>query len=135
VASPILAMTAALSIATNPRALIDQLFQAFNRHDVPALVALYAPDARLMSSDFCKLRSGADVARTYEEIFRAFPDIRDDVISVVIDGDQASVRFVASSRSPGNRFHFELMTFFRFSAGRIIEDDTVFDAMGQPCEL
>lgn len=134
-ASPILAMTAALSIATNPRALVDQLFQAFNRHDVPALVALYAPDARLMSSDFCNARTGADVARTYEKIFRAFPDIRDDVISVVIDGDRASVRFVTSSGSPGNEFYFELMTFFRFSAGRIIEDDTVFDTRGRPCEL
>ena len=134
-ASPILAVAAALSVAANPRALIDQLFQAFNRHDVPALVALYAPDARLMSSDFCKARTGADVARTYEQIFRAYPDIRDDVISLIVDGNQASVRFVTSSTSPGNQFHFELMTFFRFSAGRIIEDDTVFDAAGRPCEL
>jgi ketosteroid isomerase-like protein len=133
-AGAVLAIAAALSIATSPRDLIDQLFQAFNRHDVSALQALYAPDARLMSSDFCKPRTGADVARTYRKIFRAFPGIRDDVISVVVDGDQASVRFVTSSGSPGNDFHFELMTFFRFSAGRIIEDDTVFDARGRPCE-
>jgi predicted ester cyclase len=133
-AGPILAMAAALSIATNPRGLIDQLFEAFNRHDVPALEALYAPNARLMSSEFCEARTGADAARTYGKIFGAFPDIRDDVISVVVDGDQASVRFVSSGGSPGNEFHFEMMTFFRFSAGRIIEDDTVFDTRGRPCE-
>jgi hypothetical protein len=98
------------------------------------LQALYAPNARLTSSDFCKPRSGADVGRTYGAMFRAFPDIRDEVDSIVIDGDRATVRFVSSSHKPGGNFRLKLMTFFRFDGGRIIEDDTVFYTSGRACE-
>lgn len=126
-------LTTSLSI-TSPGAVIDKLFDSFNRHDVATLRALYAPDARLSSSDFCKPRTGADVGRTYESMFRAFPDIRDEVDTIIIDGDRAAVRFVSSSHTPGGNFRLKLMTFFRFSGGRIIEDDTVFDASGRACE-
>jgi predicted ester cyclase len=131
---PALLLAASMTVTNSPKEIIDQLFQAFNRHDVAAVQALYAPDARLTSSDFCKPRTGADVTRTYGSIFHAFPDIRDDVISIVIDGDQAAVRFMSSSLGPKNEFRFELMTFFKFSNGRIVEDDTVFDTQGRPCE-
>jgi ketosteroid isomerase-like protein len=130
----VLALTASLSATSAPGAMVRKLFDAFNRHDVAALQALYAPDARLMSSDFCEPRTGADVTRTYEAIFRTFPDIRDDVDTIVINGDRAAVRFVSSSRALGGDFRLTLMTFFRFSGGRIIEDDTIFDARGRPCE-
>lgn len=129
-----LLLASSMSVSNSPRAIVDELFRAFNRHDVVALQALYTSDARLTSSDFCKARTGADVTRTYAALFRAVPDIRDDVISMVIDGDQVTVRFMTSSVTEGNEFHFELMTFFRFRDGRIVEDDTIFDTKGRPCE-
>jgi hypothetical protein len=79
-----LSLTASVSMMSDPAAIIDKLFDAFNRHDVAALQTLYAPNARLTSSDFCKPRTGVDVARTYGALFRAFPDIRDDVDAIVI---------------------------------------------------
>jgi hypothetical protein len=33
-----------------PGAVVDKLFDAFNRHDVAALQALYAPNARLFDT-------------------------------------------------------------------------------------
>ena len=129
-----LLLASSMSVSNSPRAVVEELFRAFNRHDVSALQALYAPDARLTSSDFCKARTGADVTRTYEALFRVFPDIRDEVISIVVDGDQAAVRFRISSVTEGNEIHFELMTFFRFRDGRIVEDATIFDTRGRPCE-
>jgi ketosteroid isomerase-like protein len=132
-AIPALLLTASVSM-TSPGAVIHQLFDSFNRHDVAALQALYDSNARLTSSDFCKPRTGADVSRTYGAMFRAFPDIRDDVDTIVIDGDRAAVRFVSSSHTPGGNFRLKLMTFFRFKGGRIIEDDTVFDTGGRACE-
>jgi ketosteroid isomerase-like protein len=128
-----LLLASSMTVSSNPRSIVEELFRAFNRHDVSALQALYAPDARLASSDFCKTRTGADVARTYAALFRAFPDIRDEVISIVVDGDQAAVRFMTSSGTDGNEY-FELMTFFRFKDGRIVEDATIFDTRGRPCE-
>jgi ketosteroid isomerase-like protein len=128
------ALFLSVSMMSAPAAIIDKLFDSFNRHDVAALQALYAPNARLTSSDFCKPRTGADVARTYGAMFRSFPDIRDEVETVIIDGDRAAVRFVSSSRIPGGAFRLALMTFFRFSGGRIIEDDTILDTSGRACE-
>jgi ketosteroid isomerase-like protein len=128
------ALLLSVSMMSAPATIIDKLFDSFNRHDVPALQALYAPNARLTSSDFCKPRTGADVTRTYGAMFRAFPDIRDDVETIIIEGDRAAVRFLSSSRTPGGGFRLKLMTFFRFSGGRIIEDDTIFDAGGRACE-
>jgi hypothetical protein len=49
-------------------------------------------------------------------------------------GDRAAVRFVSSIRTPGGGFPLKLTTFFRFSGGRIIEDDTIFDTSGCACE-
>jgi len=131
---PALFLTASVSMMSDPAAIIDKLFDAFNRHDVAALQTLYAPNARLTSSDFCKARSGVDVARTYGALFRAFPDIRDDVEAIVIEGDRAAVRFVSSIRAPRGGFPLKLTTFFRFSGGRIIEDNTIFDTSGRACE-
>jgi hypothetical protein len=127
-------LAVSVSMSSDPAAVIDRLFDSFNRHDVAALQAMYAPGARLTSSDFCKPRTGADVARTYGAMFRAFPDIRDEVDAIIIQGDHAAVRFVSSSGAPGRGFRLKLMTIFRFSAGRIIEDDTVFDTGGRACE-
>lgn len=127
-------LAATASLATTPRVAIEHLFAAFNRHDVVALQKLYAPYAKLTSSDFCKPRMGVDVTRTYDAMFKAFPDIRDDVISIVIDGDQAAVRFTSSSDAPEHKFRLELMTYFRFGDKLIVEDDTIFDTQGRPCE-
>ena len=129
-----LMLASSMSLSISPRSIVEELFRAFNRHDVSALQALYVPDARLTSSDFCKARTGADVTRTYAALFRAFPDIHDDLISMVVEGDQAAVRFMTSSVTGGNEFHFELMTFFRFRDGRIVEDDTIFDTKGRACD-
>jgi ketosteroid isomerase-like protein len=129
-----LLLASSMSVSSSPRSIIEELFRAFNRHDVSALQALYSPDARLMSSDFCKARTGADVTRTYAALFRAFPGIRDEVISMVVDGDQAAVRFMTSSVVEGNEMNFELMTFLRFKDGRIVEDITIFDTKGRPCD-
>jgi len=128
-----LMLASSMSLSNSPRSVVEELFRAFNRHDVSALQALYAPDARLASSDFCKERTGADVTRTYAALFRDYPDIRDEVISIVVDGDQAAVRFMTSIGTDREQ-SFELMTFFRFRDGRIVEDTTIFDTEGRPCE-
>src|SRR3984957_15567474 len=100
-AIPALFLTASVSMMSASGGIIDKLFDSFNRHDTAALQALYAPNAHLTSSDFCRPRTGADVTRTYEALFRAFPDIRDDVETIIIEGDRVAVRFVSSSLMPG----------------------------------
>lgn len=121
-----------LLAAAEPRAVVSAMFEAFNRHDAAAIARLYAPDAWLTSPDFCAPRRGRDVARTYEALFAAFPDIRDEVQQVVADGEMVAVRFVAVSAAGGLRLPVQAM--IRVRQGRIVADDAQFDAGGKPCE-
>lgn len=128
----ILALMLALAApAPEPRAVVTAMFDAFNRHDAEAMAMLYAGDARLTSPDFCRPRGRADVTRTYRALFAEFPDIRDEVEQVVVEGEQVAVRFTAVSRRAGLRL--PIQTMLRVRGGRIVSDDTLFDAGGRPC--
>jgi hypothetical protein len=98
-------------------AVIDKLFSVF-----------------IMSSDFCKPRNGSDVVRTYKSVFQAYPDIRDDIETVVIARIRQPIVSCRRKDKGSSAFRFELMTFFRFSGGRIVEDDTFFDTYRRRCE-
>lgn len=113
-------------------AIILDMFSAFNHHDPAAMEQMYAADARLTSSDFCHPRGRSDVKRTYAALFTAFPDIHDDVKDMVSQGDRVAVRFVATSKSGG--LSLTIHTFLRVRDGRIVEDDSIFDTAGRPCE-
>lgn len=115
-----------------PRSVVKAMFEAFNRHDAAAIARLYAPDARLASSDFCAARGRDDVARTYAALFAAYPDIRDRIEVMIVEGDRIAVRFVATSRSGGLTMPVQAM--IRLRDGLIVEDDSVFDNGGQPCQ-
>ncbi|WP_457312303.1 nuclear transport factor 2 family protein [Sphingomonas sp. UYAg733] len=108
------------------------MFAAFNRHDAAAMAALYADDARLSSSDFCAPRGQRDVVRTYTALFAAFPDIEDRVDDLVVQGDRVAVRFTAVSVASG--FRMPIATFLKVRNGKIIADDSYFDAGSKPCE-
>ena len=129
-----LLLAAGLAAELNPRAQIDALFAAFNRHDLAALQSLYLADARLTSSDFCAPRTARDVPRTYGALFATFPDIRDEVDTVIIEGSRAAVRFVSHSEVPGRAFRLTLVTLFEFKSGKIAADETTFDPGGRACE-
>ena len=129
-----LAMGATVDAPMAPESVVRAMFDAFNRHDAEAMARLYAADARLVSSDFCGPRTGrAEVARTYRELFAAFPDIRDDIEQVVVQGSQVAVRFVARSRAGGTPLHLPISTFVTVKRGRIVSDDSTFDTGGHPC--
>lgn len=132
---PSRALAVALSSTLpSPSATIQALFAAFNRHDLAALQRLYSPSAVLNSSDFCHARTGLDVTRTYRAIFRAYPDIKDKVDTIIVEGDRAAVRFTSDSHIRGKAFTLKLVTLFRFGEHGIQEDDTVFDTGGRLCE-
>ena len=114
--------------------IIQQLFLAFNRHDLDAMARLYARDAVLDSPDFCSARSGPEgVRKTYADLFRTFPDIIDQVAVSIGNGDRVAVQFVAHSQGFEPTGELRLATFFTIRNGLIVRDETYFDAHGQPC--
>jgi ketosteroid isomerase-like protein len=126
----------AASAHASAAAVVRERFAAVGRHDLEAIVALYAKEAVETSPAFCRDRTGPEGARqTYAELFQAFPNITDDVITYVVDGDRVAVQFVARSRRPDGTFAFEvpLANFLTVKNGRIVRDETYFDAKGRPC--
>lgn len=118
----------------SPRAVVEAKFAAFNRHAIADIAALYAPDARLTASDFCKPRQGrAEVERTYRGIFAFLPDAVDDVQEYVVQGDRVAVRFVLRGTIGGHAFSAPLMNFFTVRGGLIVDDDGIFDNGGRAC--
>ena len=120
----------------SPRTVVENRFAAVRRHDVEAIVALYANDAVETSPAFCTERSGPEgVRRTYTELFQAFPAISDDVTSIVVEGERVAVQFTARSKKADGSYAFEvpLANFLVVRHGRIVRDDTYFDTHGRPC--
>lgn len=128
----ILAMLLAVATPPAPRAVVTAMFEAFNRHDAEAIERLYAPDAWLASSDFCAARGRNDVVRTYAALFAAYPDIRDRIEVMIVEGDRVAVRFMATSRSGG--LTMPVQAIIRVRDGLIVEDDAVFRTGGEPCQ-
>ena len=120
----------------SPKSVVEQRFAAVRRHDVEAIVALYADDAVETSPGFCHDRTGPAGARqTYSELFASFPNITDDVVAILVDGKHVAVQFMARSRKLDGTVAFEvpLANFITVEHGHITRDDTYFDSKGRPC--
>lgn len=128
----LLALQATPAPPVQPRDVVNAMFAAFNRHDAEGLARLYAPDARVTSSDYCRPRNREGVARTYAALFAEFPDIRDEVETTVVEGDTVAVRFTAVSRAKNLKLPIQAM--LQVKNGLIVRDDSVFDNGGRPCE-
>jgi len=122
----------AAAIPPSPRATVEAMFAAFNRHDAAAMASLYSIDAMLNSSDFCAPRNGpAEVKRTYAALFQAFPDIRDEGMTFVTEGERVAVQFIA--RSAQGQLNLPIGAFLVVRNGRIVSDEAYFKAGATPC--
>lgn len=118
------------------RTVVEKRFAAVTRHDLDAIVALYAPDAIETSPGFCADRFGPEGARrTYSDLFRTYPNISADATAYVVEGNRVAVQFFARTRTPDGTVAFEvrLANFLTVEHGQITRDDTYFDTKGQPC--
>ncbi|WP_425408361.1 nuclear transport factor 2 family protein [Hyphococcus sp.] len=110
---------------------IEALFAAFNAHDIDALAALYSEKAKLISPDFAAPRTGPDgVRKTYGDLFSMFPNIRDDVQTIIVDGDRAAAEFVSYlgvNGPDGAEISVPIATFFVIEDGKIVRDTTYYD--------
>lgn len=129
-AASLAACAHAPSAQTSAQQLVDARFATFNHHDLDGIVKLYAPDAVLTSPGFCSPRQGQEGARrSYGDLFKAYPDISDEVVSYVAEGDHIAVQFVVHL----GKYTAPLATFLTVKDGLIVRDDTYYDAQGQHC--
>lgn len=89
---------------------VQSMFDAFNRHDWKAMAEHYADSALFLDPAFGNefvLQSRNEMINKYTEMQDLFPDIHDEVVSVVAQGDKVSVEFI-STGSSGDSISFKL---------------------------
>ena len=78
--------------------VIEDHFNALNRHDIKALVAGYDPKVEVTSSGWEGIHNGtAEVSAAYSKYFHSSPDLKYDVGNVYFSGDSIiTVEYTAS---------------------------------------
>jgi hypothetical protein len=116
------------------KAVVEAKFAAVNRHAVADIVARYSAEATVTAPNFCNPRRGrADVQRTYQSLFDNYPDITVSDEEYLVQGDRVAVKYIVSSRIPGQAFEAAIMNFFTVRSGLITSDEGIFDTHGRKC--
>jgi limonene-1,2-epoxide hydrolase len=109
-------------------------FDAVNRHDLQAIASAYAPDARVMASDFCSPRIGGDqVERTYTALL-SIEDLSVSVDQTIADGSSVLARIRVRGAIRGQRFEIPIANYFEVRDGLIAYDLGLFDNAGRTCQ-
>jgi serine phosphatase RsbU (regulator of sigma subunit)/ketosteroid isomerase-like protein len=121
--------------------LLDRHRDALNRHDVEALVQLYAPDTVVTSPMFNTVRGRDALRETFATLFARWPDYRvqlDDP-AFVHEGNRAAEfgSVVATHASElfglhptGERIEYQFVRLYTFGAGMIAAERRIYDLAG-----
>jgi steroid delta-isomerase-like uncharacterized protein len=121
--------------------VMQSMFDAFNRHDLEAMQALYADSAVFMSPEMPEPVVGAHHVKTiYGPLFEMAPNVKDEVLHYIHKGDEVAVEFVSTGTveniSPddpvemkGRKFELRIFARLKIKDGKIVEDISYFDQM------
>ena len=81
--------------------VVNQWIEAFNSHNVPAIVSLYADNAGLYDSGMKRPRNGrAEIEQWFTTRFRSMPSITYTPASQLFSETQAAVTWTVCGRGP-----------------------------------
>ncbi|SRR5216683_6284810 len=127
------------------RALIERLHEIWSTGDVGAIPEVYAADfVAHMPKGWgpSESRDGHDgVRRSIERLRKGFPDWREHIEDIVIEGDKVAVRYYSTGTqlggfgkrtATGRRLRVDELSIFRVAGGHVAEqwclnDDLAFD--------
>lgn len=130
-----LALLGLIGCATSPDSVssiapVRQKFAAFDRHDVSTIENLYAADAVLHSPDYPELHGSGPIAETYQRLFKAIPDARDEVQSLDVCGEKVYAQFLLTGHwqgSPDKPIRVPILSVYTVHGGHISADSTYYD--------
>jgi ketosteroid isomerase-like protein len=112
-------------------AIAKQMFEAFNKHDWPAMAAYYTPSASFLDPSFGPdyvVKSREETASKYAEMEKMFSNIRDDITGLYPYGDKVIIEFISTgTSSDGQKFKLPIVTVLTFKDGIIVKDATYYD--------
>ena len=119
--------------------LVRALVMATNRHDTPAMMAFYDPDAVAVSPQFAELEGRAAIADSWDALFRTLPDCRIEVSDVLVDDDRIAIlgTVVATNLAgwfglppTGGPIRYRVNILCTMAGGLIAREERIYDSAG-----
>ncbi len=113
------------SLLNNPRDVVQRFNEAFNRHDVDAVMALMNETCVFESTrpapDGERLEGHDRIRAFWEQFFAGSPRARFDTEEIFAAGDRCVVRWVYSWVKEGKPGHVRGVDVFRVRDGKVVE--------------
>jgi steroid delta-isomerase-like uncharacterized protein len=119
--------------------LIDEHFKALTQHDVTAIVAGYATDAKMFSPNWEGEKAGqAGITEVYTRYFSSTPDLSYRVNNIIYAGDNVVVEYDSGGTfsnpekgtpdyMKGKKYSIKYCAVFTLRDGKIFKETDYFD--------
>ena len=118
----------------NERELIERYDQAWNDHDVEAIVGMHAPDMVFENHSSGELAEGDEVGPHIAEIFRNWPDLRFRGRRLYARDGLVVSEWTASGTREGKKLEWDGIDVFPIEDGKIKRKD-VYSGFGVAREV
>ncbi len=125
--------------AEENKAIVRQLWEAVDRHDVSILDALAAPDVVVHFTGMPEVRGREAWKQLAAAIFSAFPDLQETAEDVIAEGDRVAARVtwrgthqgeLMGIPPSGKQVTVTGMRIFRLAGGQVVEEWAIDDMLG-----
>lgn len=107
------------------RAAVDRFNEAFNRHDVDAVMKSMTEDCVFENTspfpDGTRYEGAVAVRAQWEKFFASNPDAYFEVEDIFAAGDRCTVRWIYRKTKEGKPWHLRGVDVFRVRAGQVAE--------------
>jgi len=120
-----LSATRGTTLLNNPLEVVQRFNEAFNRHDVDAVMALMSETCVFESTrpapDGERVEGHDRIRAFWEQFFAGSPQARFDTEEILAAGDRCVVRWVYSWVKEGKPGHVRGVDVFRVRDGKVVE--------------
>jgi len=107
------------------RAVIERFNEAFNRHDVEAVMKLMTADCIFENTnpppDGARLVGAVEVRAYWQKFFAANPDAHFEVEDIIVVDDRCVIRWIYHKTKDGKPWHLRGVDVFRVENGKVAE--------------
>ena len=114
------------------QAIIKQLYEYFNNHEWQKMADLYVEITDFKDPSFgteITKQTRQQTVQKYAEMFKMFPDIKDEVVQMYDSGNNiVVVEFISTGTAPdGTKFKMPICSIYTIENGKIVKDFTYYD--------